>query len=132
MKDVIRDFPARLLTPDERALVAEWIACAGDIAEAYVSNRRVDDPALYHRIVIVTNPEAGRRPCPRANPVGNLDRLFIGPRTKVQRFRTLRAALNSVRPVLVETGLKECSAYPDEIVADMLGRQCPRRIRQRS
>jgi hypothetical protein len=40
MKDMIRDLPARLLAPDERTLVAEWLAGAGDIAEAYVSNRR--------------------------------------------------------------------------------------------
>ena len=60
MKDVIRHLPARLLTPDERALVAEWIAGAGDIPEAYVSNRRVDDPALYHRIVSSQNLKLGR------------------------------------------------------------------------
>ena len=34
MPDAIRHFRARLLTPD--ALVAEWLAAAGDIAEAYV------------------------------------------------------------------------------------------------
>ena len=59
MKDMIRDLPARLLAPDERTLVAEWLSGAGDITEAYVSDRRGDDPALYHRVVIVTNPEAG-------------------------------------------------------------------------
>jgi hypothetical protein len=50
---------ARVLTLAERTLVAEWIACAGDIAEAYVSNRRTDDPALRNRVVIVTRPEDG-------------------------------------------------------------------------
>ena len=43
MKDMIRHLPARLLAPDERTLVAEWLAGAGDIAEAYVSDRRGDD-----------------------------------------------------------------------------------------
>ena len=62
MKDMIRDLPARLLAPDERALVAEWLSGAGDITEAYVSDRRGDDPALSHRIIIVTNPDAGPTP----------------------------------------------------------------------
>ena len=44
-KNSIRHFPARLLTPDEHALLAEWLSAAGDIASAYVSNRRGDDPA---------------------------------------------------------------------------------------
>ena len=60
MKDLIRDFPARLLTQNERALVAEWIAGAGDIAEPYVSDRLVDDPTLYHRIVIARDLKMGR------------------------------------------------------------------------
>ena len=34
--------------------MAEWLAAAGDIADAYVSNRRGDDPTIRHRIVIVT------------------------------------------------------------------------------
>ena len=108
MKGAIRDFPARILTPDERALVAEWIACAGDIAEAYVSNRRVDDPALYHRIVIVANPEDGPAHLVHAPPGRDIWIVFsLGRRTRVMRFPTLRAALNSVRPVLVETGLED-------------------------
>jgi hypothetical protein len=107
MKGTIRDFPARLLTPDERALVAEWIAGAGDIAEAYVSNRRVDDPALYHRIVIVTKADDGPSHLVHAPPGRDIWIVFsLGRRTKVQRFRALRAALNSVRPVLVETELE--------------------------
>jgi hypothetical protein len=50
---------ARVLTLAERALVAEWIACAGDVGEAYVSDRRDEDPALRNRVVIVTRPEDG-------------------------------------------------------------------------
>ena len=107
MKGVIRDFPARLLTPEERALVAEWIAGAGDIAEAYVSNRRADDPALHHRIVIVTKAGDGPSHLVHASSGRNIWIVFLlGRRTRVQRFRTLRAALNSVRPVLLETGLE--------------------------
>ena len=116
MKDMIRDLPARLLAPDERALVAEWLSGAGDITEAYVSDRRGDDPALYHRIVIVTKPEAG--PTHLVHAPSGRDIwivLTLGRRTKIRRFRTLRAALNSVRPVLVETGLEEVLRIPKMI-----------------
>src|ERR1700681_1418889 len=100
MRGAIRDFPARLLTPDERALAAEWIAGAGDIAEAYVSNRRADDPAFLHRLVIVTKAEDGPSHLVQASSGRNIWIVFsLGRRTKVQRFRTLRAALNSIRPV---------------------------------
>ncbi len=108
MKDMIGDLPARLLAPDERALVAEWLSGAGDITEAYVSDRRGDDPALYRRVVIVTNPEAGPMHLVHA-PSGREIWIVItsGRRTKIRRFRTLRAALNSVRPFLAETGLED-------------------------
>ena len=88
--------------------MAEWLARAGDVAEAYVSSRRSDDPALYHRIVIITNPEDGPTHlihAPSGRDIWIVLSLVL--RTKVRRFRTLRAALNSVRPVLVETGLEE-------------------------
>jgi hypothetical protein len=107
MRGDMRDFPARLLTPDERALVAEWIAGAGDIAEAYVSNRRADDPALLHRIVIFTKADDGPSHLVQASSGRAIWIVFsLGRRTKVQRFRTLQAALNSIRPVLEATGLK--------------------------
>jgi len=113
MKGAIRHFPARLLTPDERALVAEWIASAGDIAEAYVSSRCGDDRTFYRKIVVVTKPEEGpshliHAPCGRDNWIV----FSLGRRTKVQRFSTLRAALNSVRPVLVETGVENTLRIP--------------------
>jgi hypothetical protein len=76
IKGTICDFPARLLTPDERALVAEWLASAGDIVDAYVSNRRVDDPALYRRIVIVLKPESRPAHLVHAPPVGTSGLYF--------------------------------------------------------
>ena len=98
---------ARILTLAERALVAEWIACAGDIGEAYVSGRRDDDPALRNRVVIVTRPEDGPTHLVHApTRRGIWIVLSLGHRTKIQRFSTLRAALNSVRPVLVRAGSK--------------------------
>jgi hypothetical protein len=104
---------ARVLTLAERALVAEWIACAGDIGEAYVSGRRDDDPALRNRVVIVTRPEDGPTHLYHA-PVrrGIWIVLSLGNRTKIQRFSTLRAALNSVRPVLVKAGSKNLVSMP--------------------
>ena len=59
MRNAIRYFPARPLMPDERALVAGWLASVGDIAATYVSSRRGDDPAHYRRVVIVTKPDEG-------------------------------------------------------------------------
>ena len=104
---------ARVLTLAERALVAEWIACAGDIGEAYVSGRRDDDPALRNRVVIVTRPEDGpthlfHAPARR----GIWIVLSLGNRTKIQRFSTLRAALNSVRPVLLKAGSRNLVSMP--------------------
>ena len=99
---------ARVLTLAERALVAEWIACAGDIGEAYVSSRRDDDPALRNRLVIVTRPEDGPTHvfhAPARQGIWMV--LSLGNRTKIQRFSTLRAALNSVRPVLAKAGSKK-------------------------
>jgi hypothetical protein len=113
MKDMIRHLPARLLAPDERSLVAEWLSGAGDITEAYVSDRRGDDPALHHRIVIVTSPEAGPTHLIHTPSSRNIwIVLSLGRRTKIRRFPTLRAALNSVRPVLVEMVLEEVIRYP--------------------
>ena len=105
MRDVVRHLPARLLTPDERALVAEWIAAAGDIASAYVSSRRSDDPAIYRRIAITAS--TGGEPSHYVQALAGRDIFIViasgrERRTNVKRFRTLWAALNSIRPVLVE------------------------------
>ena len=54
MRDIIRHFPARPLTPDERALVAEWLNSVGDVAATFVSSRRTDDAAYYRRIIIIS------------------------------------------------------------------------------
>jgi hypothetical protein len=104
---------ARVLTLAERALVTEWIACAGDIGEAYVSGRRDDDPALRNRVVIVTRPEEGPAHLIHAPTRRGLwIVLSLGLRTKIQRFSTLRAALNSVQPVLVRAGSKNLVSMP--------------------
>jgi hypothetical protein len=57
MRNETRHLPARLLTPDERALVAEWFETTGDVASAHVSSRRSDDPDFLHRVLVVTGPD---------------------------------------------------------------------------
>jgi hypothetical protein len=113
MRDAIRHFPARPLTPEENALVEEWLAAAGDVASAYVSNRRSDDPALFHRIIIAASPED--RPSHLVHAPSGRDLWIVfslGRRTKIRRFKTLQAALNSIRPVLVEARSEEALVKP--------------------
>jgi hypothetical protein len=108
MGSPVRHMPARLLTPDERALVAEWLAMASDIALAYVSSRSSDDPALYHRIVIVTKVDDGPSHIVYAPSERNIWIVFSSGRSSaVKRFLSLRTALNSVRPVLVEMAAED-------------------------
>ena len=104
MRDIVLEYPARPPTPVERAFLVEWLAAAGDIALAYVSTRDHDDPALKDRIVIVTDTAKGPSHLVHA-PLGrNIWMVFsTGRKTKVQRFKSLKAALNSIRPVLSET-----------------------------
>ena len=67
IEDVLRTFPPRPLNPDERALVDTWLSATCDVASAYVSERRSDDPALYRRIVVTLGPDPGAvlpDPCP--------------------------------------------------------------------
>ena len=114
MGDSIRHFPARLLTPDEHVLLAEWLSVAGDIASAYVSNRRGDDPAYYRRIVIVARPDEGPSHLVHA-PTGRREWVVFsrGPTYQIDIFPTLHAALNSIRPVLVEAGIEADRSKPE-------------------
>jgi hypothetical protein len=101
MQDAIGYFPARPLQPAEHSVVAEWLANAGDVASAYVANRRSDDPAHYRRIVIVTKPGDGPSHIIHAPARLSIWVLFIlGQETEFRTFASLRAALNFVRPVL--------------------------------
>jgi hypothetical protein len=112
MQTAIRHLPARLLKPEERALVSEWFAAAADIALAYVSSRLGDDPTLLHRIIVITKAQDGPSHIVHAPSGRDLWIVFAaGRRTRVRRFRTLRAALNFIRPVLVEA---EAVDAPDE------------------
>jgi hypothetical protein len=107
VRDLIQHFPARPLTPNEHAIVAEWLAGAGDIASAYVSDRLTDDPALYRCVVVITDPAYGPSQLVHS-PVGqDVWIVFsLGQGSNVQTYPTLPAALNSIRPVLSEVALE--------------------------
>ena len=94
-------FPPRLLRPDEKRLVAEWLASAGDVTCAYVSERRTDDPELYRRIVITLEGD-GEPAYLIDTPAKTEDWIVVQcrPYPDVHRFDSMREALNFVRPVL--------------------------------
>lgn len=101
--DVLQTLPARSLRPDERDVVAEWLAVARDIASAYVSQRQSGDPEIYSKVVIIE--EAGSGPSYLIYTPANREIwivMHIGPPVEVHRFDSLRGALNFVRPVLSE------------------------------
>src|ERR1700744_3763222 len=99
--DVLSTFPPRSLATEEYALFLEWLGRAGDVPLAYLSRRRSDDPAFYQRIVICTGPADQPSHLIHA-PEGATSwivTLMDQPQT-AREFETLKAALNSVRPVL--------------------------------
>jgi hypothetical protein len=99
--DVLQTLPARHLRPDERKVVVEWLAAAGDIALAYLSQRQSDDPAICGRVAIIEEADSGASyliHAPANEDIWIV--LHIGPPLEVQRFASLQDALNFVRPVL--------------------------------
>ncbi len=110
MHNILRHSPARPLTPAEHSIVAEWLAAAGDIASAYVSNRHTDDLAVYRCVVVVTNPADGPSHLIHAPIDRKVWIVFVfGKRSKVLTFPTLSAALNSIRPVLAQADPEQFS-----------------------
>jgi hypothetical protein len=100
-KAVMRTFPPCELSPLERELMRDWLGLALDIPNAYVSTRRSDDPALFRRIVVSETPDG--RPTHLIHHADGFDswlKMTIGPSPLIEMFGTLRAALNSIRPVL--------------------------------
>jgi hypothetical protein len=101
LREIMQTFPPRPLAPFEHALLAEWLELAGDIASAHVSDRRSDDPALYRRIAIFTRPDS--KPSHLIHAPADMPYWLVfstGADPRIQEFDTLRAALNSIRPVL--------------------------------
>lgn len=98
--DVLQTLPPRPLRPDERLVLDEWLSGSGDIAWAFFSERRADDPALYRRIVIYEDADAGPSYLIHAPvAVDTWITMNVHDASQAQSFTTLRQALNSIRPV---------------------------------
>jgi len=98
--DVLHTLPARPLRPEEREVVAEWLAAAEGVTSAYIAERGSDDPAMYRRIVISL--KADGWPTHLIHTRSGMDRwvlLHINPEPKVRTFGSLPDALNSIRRV---------------------------------
>ena len=103
--NVILTFPPRPISQWQRALLAEWLAATQrdglDIARAYVSERRGDDPMIAGRIAVVLWPNKEPSHLIYSPAESTFWVVSSGPAWgDLQRFRNLRAALNSIRPVL--------------------------------
>ena len=99
--DVLLNLPPRPLTQEETSLVAEWLSLAQDISLAYVSARRMDDPATYQRVVISDAPD--NKPTHLVHAPSGLRlwvKLTVGQEGGAELFDSLAAALNSIRNVL--------------------------------
>jgi hypothetical protein len=113
--DVLRTLPPRPLRPDERELLDAWLAAAGDVVSAYVSERRSDDPAMYRRIVIFEDLRLGPSYLIHSPTIADAwITLNVGQASPAQSFASLREALNSVRPVLLERWRSSVKAGSDE------------------
>jgi hypothetical protein len=100
-EDVQQTFPARPLRPDERELVAEWLAATTDVASAFVSERRSDNPTISRRIAISEGAN-GAFGYLIHTPLRDDFWIVLDARYKPEfhRFDSLWDALNFVRPVL--------------------------------
>ena len=98
--DVLQTLPPRPLSPDERIVLDEWLSASGDIAHAFFSERRADDPALYRRIVIYEDADGGPSYLVHAPlSVDTWITMNVHDASQAQSFTTLRLALNSIRLV---------------------------------
>ena len=103
--NVILTFPPRPISQWERALLAEWFAATQreglDVVRAFVSERRGDDPRVLGRIVVMLR--AAKDPAFLVYSPAESAFWVVASApgwNEFERFRTLRAALNSIRPVL--------------------------------
>ena len=103
--NVILTFPPRSVSQWEKAVLAEWFAATRrdglDVVRAFVSERRGDDPTMLGRIVVMLR--AAKEPAFLVYSPADSAFWVVASApgwSELQRFRTLRAALNSIRPVL--------------------------------
>jgi hypothetical protein len=105
--NVILTFPPRPISLWQRNLVADWFAAAKqqgmDISRAYVSERRGDDPMIAGRIAVVVWPNQEPTHLIYSPAESTFWVVSSAPSWgDLQRFRTLQAALNSIRPIFEE------------------------------
>jgi len=103
--NVLLTFPPRPISQWERTVLADWFAATRrahlDIAAAYVSERRGDDPMIVGRIVVATRPDNGPSHLIYSPAESTFWVVAAAPGwNNLTRFRSLRDALNSIRPVL--------------------------------
>jgi hypothetical protein len=103
--NVILTFPPRPISQWERALLAEWFVATQregvGITRAFVSERRGDDPKFVGRIVIIARPSKDPTHVVYSPAESAIWVVTTAPGwNQPQRYRTLRAALNSIRLVL--------------------------------
>jgi len=95
--------PPRPLRPEERDLLAEWLAAAGDVSKAFVSSRRSDSSAIYRKIVISV--ELDGEPTYLIDTPAGTDLWIVvqcRPVPDAYQFDSLRDALNFIRPALTD------------------------------
>lgn len=119
--NVILTFPPRPVSQWERALVTEWYAATQregiDVTRAFVSERRGDDPKIAGRIVVVIRPSKEPTHLVYSPAQAAFWVVATGNDWKqLQRFRTLRAALNSIRPVLPMPDATQGAEVPGSLV----------------
>ncbi len=119
--NVILTFPPRPVSDWERTPLADWFATTEikglGIARAYVSERRGDDPMIVGRIVIVAWPS--KEPTHLIySPAGSTFWVAMSPKSpdSLRRFRTLRTALNSIRPVFEERDAPPAAERASDLV----------------
>ena len=103
--NVLLTFPPRPISQWERTVLADWFTATRraklDVAAAYVSERRGDDPMIVWRIVVVTRPDNGPSHLIYSPAESTFWVVSAAPAWgDLMRFRSLRDALNSIRPVL--------------------------------
>jgi hypothetical protein len=119
--NVILTFPPRPVSDWELSVVTEWFVATQreglGIAQAFVSERRGDDPMLVGRIVIVERP-AKVATHVIYSPAGSTFWVVASARSlgDLQRFHSLRAALNSIRAVFDDPDARSAEDIAASIV----------------
>lgn len=82
-------------------MLDDWLAAAGDVSSAYVSRRRTDDPFMRRKIVVTEGPDD--EPTYLIDTPAGSDLWIVvrcRPVPDAHEFRSLKEALNFIRPVL--------------------------------